>query len=615
MLRCWKTWIDIFKQTPFVLTTSKASANLVFVLLICICALAQPSHAQQSVLQSHSLTESAPVELGSASGSSSARIISGMIQFEPAKPIRQPSNPGLPLAERSHVDNTPTLAPTLGGQNFGRQNFGLRSQPVQNRISQSGYQSNAVAPSYPPNTRARSIPNSLVPPGSAAGQGSPFPQSNYINPGYGYQPNRMAYRQDEDPFGESQPQRPRGNNRNPFGDRPQEGRINPFADPPQNNIVPPGGFQETPRRDPFIDPPSQIPRDPSSPRETAPRQEDYQSPRLPGNIPDYGPFDQELPIPDPRRNGYDNGYENEQPPRNDLPTRGRPIRRAPTTHYGPSRRGQFQDPNDAGIQSDYFAGGYQNNYENQNGYGNYREPYNRPSFEATQYEGIVDRVGLDGYCSSCLEQPYSCCEPLFYISIFGGYSDADLDGLALERGVTTPTSGQYELDDGYGFGIAIGQTQGANLRTELEFSFRSNDAETFELNNANDLDLSGDVSSSSGMFNFAWDFNNIQAIPRFRPYVGAGIGFSYVDADDVGVDASTGAALHTDDFESDSAFAWQVFTGVTYQYSTAMNLFIEYRYFDVSGLDLESQPDASTTLLGDLDYQVDNVFVGFRLRF
>ena len=83
----------------------------------------------------------------------------------------------------------------------------------------------------------------------------------------------------------------------------------------------------------------------------------------------------------------------------------------------------------------------------------------------------------------------------------------------------------------------------------------------------------------------------------------------------MGVDASTGAALHTDDFESDSAFAWQVFTGVTYQYSTAMNLFIEYRYFDVSGLDLESQPDASTTLLGDLDYQVDNVFVGFRLRF
>lgn len=604
MLRCWKTWIDNFIQTRFALI---AFANLVFVFLICTCALSQQSFAQQSVLQSYSPEPPALTEQSSNSGNSSARIISGMIQFESATPMRQSSNPNLPLAERSQVNSVPTLTPRMADQSYG-----LRTQPNQSRISQTGYQASGQAiggvalgggaighaPRYAPDARTRSIPRYLVPPGSGT------------SPGNTYQPNRMALRQDEDPFGEPQPQRPRGNNRNPFGNKPQEGRIDPFADPPQNNIVPPGSIPPAPRRDPFDDPPEQIPDGGVAPRDTIPRQEDYQDPRLPGEIPDFGPFDQELPIPESQRNGgFDNGGRQ---PNNEFPTSGRPIRRAPTTHYGPSRRGQFQEGFGDGYQSDYFANGYQNNY--QNGYDNYREPqsFAQPAYAPPQYGGIVDEVGLDGYCSNCLQQPYSCCEPLFYISIFGGYSDSELDGLAFERGVAAPTTGQYELDDGYGFGIAIGQTQGANLRTELEYSFRSNDGSAFELSNLPDLDLSGDVSSMSGMFNFAWDFNNIQLTPRIRPYVGGGVGFSFIDVD---LEFDTNTPLQSDDFDSDSAFAWQLFTGITYQYSTSMNFYVEYRYFDASGLALESQSDANTTLFGDLDYQVNNLFAGFRLRF
>lgn len=592
MLRCWKTWTYRYKQTRFAL------AILMVAFGINISAL-----AQQSVLQPPSSVAPDGADSESQMSGASARIISGMIQFEPATPMQPTANPNLPLSNRSPIRIQTQV------HNLRNQAANARSYPNQNGISQATYQTDGgAAPRYSPNDPAsRPIPRYLVPPNSG-GRGKNL-----------YAPNRFAFRQDqdEDPFGESQPQRPRGNNRNPFGNKPQEGRIDPFADPPQNNIVPP----EAPRRDPFNDPPNRIPDQGMNPRDTVPRQDDYQEPGLPGEIPDYGPSDQDLPIPDPRRNGgYDNGGSDNgsrEPQYNNRPTSARPIRRAPTTHYGPSRRGQFQDQyGDDNYQPSYFAdnyqGGYQNNY--QNGYDNYREPLSgdQPSYAIPQYQGIVDQIGLDGYCNNCLDQPYSCCEPLFYISVFGGYSDSEIDGLAVERRVEVPTLGQYQLDDGYGFGFAIGQTQGANLRTELEYSFRSNDATTFELNNLADLDLSGDVSASSGMFNFAWDFNNIQSVSRIRPYIGGGVGFSFVDAD---LEYDTNTKLHTTDIDNDTAFAWQAFAGITYQFSTSMNFFVEYRHFDVSGLTLESQPDTDTVLFGDFDYRVNNLFAGFRLRF
>ena len=55
--------------------------------------------------------------------------------------------------------------------------------------------------------------------------------------------------------------------------------------------------------------------------------------------------------------------------------------------------------------------------------------------------------------------------------------------------------------------------------------------------------------------------------------------------------------------------------GATYQYSTAANWFIEYRYFGADSVRLESNPDANSVLFGDLELESNNVFGGIRFRF
>lgn len=663
MLRCWKTWIPNLPRLCVALAC-----------LIAVNAVGSFAHAQNN-------SPVGPTPIESSGPRSTARIISGMIQFEPSQPIRQtpkevntaPVQPqqqrldtNFPLSKNTYhnrtghgggaghgssqsyglrkipyIDPDPNRQFTQQRSRNGRANSGVRPASLQQNIRNPNVttQTNSIdpiqryAPHFEqgfhgvrtsqdfgpaPRTAPSSIPRYLIPPRPSQPSNSILNKGSARSRGNGYNNAGFSLRQDEDPFGDNQFQQdPRSNNnsgQDPFGSRPQEGRVDPFADPPPENNQnfqdnPPNNLpQEVPRNDPF----------PDNPREQDPRQ-NIDPPPIPGRIPDLSPGNREIPVPDPYPNG-DNTPDQEIDPRrnpsrpggarNPFTRSSKPIRRAPTTHYEPRRNGQPRDQ--YGIPYTEYAdtAGTQdfNSYHQQ-----YSYPPSAPTtYVAPEYDGIADEVGFNAFLGSGLNQPsYSCCEPLFYVSIFGGYASAEFDGDALERDAAVPTIGNYDLEDGFGFGFAVGQTQGANLRTELEYSFRSNDGRTFQLSNLPDLDLSGDVNSSSGMLNFVWDFNNVSFIPRVRPYIGGGIGFSFVDAD---LDSDNGA-LHTTDIDADSAFAWQIMAGVTYQFSTSMNLFLEYRYFETDSITLESNPNGATPLFGQFDYQVNNVFAGFRLRF
>ena len=640
------------------------------VCLIAINVVGSSAYAQQSVLAGPTPTENSGER-------STARIISGMIQFEPSQPIRQPANsasnapvqtrqqlpsPSLPLSKNTHRPgaghsnsyghpNTPYVTPNPN-QHPGSGQFNSRVRPAshQQAINNPNFQNpnfhNQTRPVDPfqryaphfnqgfhgvrtsqgfgpaPRTAPGSVPHYLIPPGANQSNGnrtrnSILNTSSARTRGNGYNNPGFSLRQDEDPFGDNQlPQPPPSNNnssQNPFGTRPQEGRVNPFADPPTDINQglpgnPPSNLPpEVPRNDPFQDRPLE-----QDPRQTI-------DPPLPGRTPELTPDLRNIPVPDPYPNDENTPPDDETDPRRTPPRRGgaenpftrssRPIRRAPTKHYEPSGRGQLRDQ--VGTPYTEYAGA-----AGTPDFDSYHQQYSYPpsaplNYAAPEYGGIVDDVGFNAFLDSQLNQSYSCCEPLFYVSIFGGYTSAELIGDAVERDAPVPTIGNYDVDDGFGVGFAIGQTQGANLRTELEYSFRSNDGDSFQLSNLPDLDLSGDVDSSSGMLNFVWDFNNISFLPRVRPYVGAGIGFSFVDAD---LETASGD-LHTEGIDDDSAFAWQIITGVTYQLSTSTNLFLEYRYFETDSITLESNPNATDTLFGQFDYQVNNVFAGFRLRF
>jgi opacity protein-like surface antigen len=229
------------------------------------------------------------------------------------------------------------------------------------------------------------------------------------------------------------------------------------------------------------------------------------------------------------------------------------------------------------------------------------------------YGGVATEEGLDAYDEVYSCDPYACCEPFFYLSVFGGYAGLDLDGQAVERGVLNPTTGTYDMGSGYGLGVALGQTQGANLRSELEFAFRSNKGEVFRLSDTPNLvDLGGNVDTYSGMLNFIWDFNSMEWFPRVRPYLGAGLGFTFVNSD---LTTDTGMALHSPQLGDNSSFAYQVMLGTTFQYSNSINWFVEYRYFGADSIKLESNPDPTHVLFGDFELKSNNVFAGIRLSF
>lgn len=191
-------------------------------------------------------------------------------------------------------------------------------------------------------------------------------------------------------------------------------------------------------------------------------------------------------------------------------------------------------------------------------------------------------------------------ESTFYLSLFGGYTN-------LAPVTISDPTGDFRLDatDGYGLGAALGQYQGLNLRTEIEFSFREN--ELTSITSPGDSTFvppafeNADVRSFSGMANAIWEFVEFRSA-RVKPYVGAGFGFVNVEAEATvaGVDAFAGID------DSDSSFAFQVIGGLNFRVNETVDIFGEYRYLKADSLQLGNF---------GFDYETSNVFGGLRVKF
>lgn len=200
--------------------------------------------------------------------------------------------------------------------------------------------------------------------------------------------------------------------------------------------------------------------------------------------------------------------------------------------------------------------------------------------------------------------------PLYYFSLFGGWSD--LSDLEIVNG-----DGTINLDsrNGVGLGGAFGQIQGRNLRSELEFSYRSHDIEDLLLRDfaggSETLTGIGDIQSYAGMLNVYWEFVDLLG-GRIAPYIGAGIGA-------VNVNAETRLDGGTDAFADgeDSSFAYQYIAGLNFKVRQYSDLFIEYRHFAADSLRFDAALPEGALINGDgeLNYQTNNIFFGMRLKF
>jgi opacity protein-like surface antigen len=84
-----------------------------------------------------------------------------------------------------------------------------------------------------------------------------------------------------------------------------------------------------------------------------------------------------------------------------------------------------------------------------------------------------------------------------------------------------------------------------------------------------------DISAWAGLFNFYWDFEGHK---NFKPYVGAGVGFSALTTTNVASDNPPGSvypgATHWN-------FAWALMAGLTKDMGGKMKLDINYRYLNL----------------------------------
>ena len=217
----------------------------------------------------------------------------------------------------------------------------------------------------------------------------------------------------------------------------------------------------------------------------------------------------------------------------------------------------------------------------------------------TTYVDVVS--DCDDACSN-----FASC----YIGVFGGWSD--LNDFVTRDEIGT---GVYFEDSGYLFGIAVGQIQGRNLRTELELSYRNIDVNGLRLNGSAPsqfIGANGDFGTFAGMVNGYWEFVDFRT-EKIKPYIGGGIGFAIARPNLI--QPSGAEAVITDD---ESSFAWQWMVGLNYKASPTLDAFVEYRYFTADSFRLDTQIPEVAGLgngSGSFDYQSSNVLFGLRARF
>jgi OmpA-OmpF porin, OOP family len=169
----------------------------------------------------------------------------------------------------------------------------------------------------------------------------------------------------------------------------------------------------------------------------------------------------------------------------------------------------------------------------------------------------------------------------------------------------TTITGSY--DPGFAFVAGGGRQFDFGLRVEGEVGYRQASVDSVKLGGVGSANASGNTSALSFMINGLYDFNNIgyDLGPKFKPYVGAGIGFANVSANNIKVLNTT----ILDD--SDVVFTYQAIGGISYEVMPKTTMFLEYRYFATTDPKLSAPGGGSVKS----EFQSNNIMIGARYAF
>jgi len=160
------------------------------------------------------------------------------------------------------------------------------------------------------------------------------------------------------------------------------------------------------------------------------------------------------------------------------------------------------------------------------------------------------------------------------------------------------------LDDtGYALSFAFGRRHSRKLRSEIEIAFRSNDInQVLDFGSSAREESDGNVSAISALKNFIFEFENES---RFTPYLGVGIGVSYIDVQFGEATSIDGEATSQD---GESAFTYQAIGGVSTRLNSFAELVVEYRFLGTSELDFGS-------LNAPFNYNTSALFLGAKFEY
>lgn len=200
------------------------------------------------------------------------------------------------------------------------------------------------------------------------------------------------------------------------------------------------------------------------------------------------------------------------------------------------------------------------------------------------------RVSVGAICCAVLVSSIcsaSADESGYYISAHGGWSFPQQTTSEFDSPGLTPGGVGYivsDPDNGYRVGGSVGYIFNRYFRGEAELSYSESDINTLNAFSvgpvrpgpgfwSGPIQAKGDTSSLSGMV------NGLITLPIdtvWTPYVGGGIGYTHVSANDVGFAGIPGG---TDD--SDGAFSWQLIAGLSFDISPNLELGGRYRYLHI----------------------------------
>ena len=155
----------------------------------------------------------------------------------------------------------------------------------------------------------------------------------------------------------------------------------------------------------------------------------------------------------------------------------------------------------------------------------------------------------------------------WYLQVMGNaflppHTKIDVNGAGLG-------SGTWDEEDGYSFSLTAGTSIAPQWRGELEFTVSHGEDGRVFLGGA-PITHSGEVDGYSAAVNVLYD-PDFSAY-RFKPFIGAGIGLSLIDIDNLG---AVGGAFTTND--DDVAFTANAIAGVEYPLTDSISLTTRYR--------------------------------------